>query len=113
LFKRGQTQVLTITTLGASDEEQRLDSLGEEDTKRYMHFYNFPPYSVGEVRPLRGAGRREIGHGALAERALVPVLPPIEDFPYAFLLHSEVLESNGSTSMASVCGSTLALMEAG
>jgi polyribonucleotide nucleotidyltransferase len=113
LFKRGQTQVLTVTTLGASDEEQRLDSLGEEETKRYMHHYNFPPFSVGEVRPLRGAGRREIGHVALAERALREMLPEEEEFPYVVRLVSEVLESNGSTSMASVCGSTLSLMDAG
>ena len=113
LFTRGQTQVLTAVTLGAMSEAQIVDTLEVDGVKRYMHFYNFPPYSVGEVRPLRGPGRREIGHGALAERALVPVLPPEEDFPYALLLQSEVLESNGSTSMASVCGSTLALMDAG
>ncbi|HZP82110.1 MAG TPA: polyribonucleotide nucleotidyltransferase [Chthonomonadaceae bacterium] len=113
LFTRGQTQVLTALTLGTMSEAQVVDNLEEDGTKRYMHYYNFPPYSVGEVRPLRGAGRREIGHGALAERALVPVLPPEADFPYALLLQSEVLESNGSTSMASVCGSTLALMDAG
>lgn len=113
LFTRGQTQVLTALTLGAMSEAQVVDNLEVDEKKRYMHFYNFPPYSVGEVRPLRGAGRREIGHGALAERALFPVLPPVDDFPYAMLLQSEVLESNGSTSMASVCGSTLALMDAG
>ena len=113
LFTRGQTQVLTCLTLGTSGDAQVVDNLEEDTTKRYMHYYNFPPFSVGEVRPLRGAGRREIGHGALAERALVPVLPPMEDFPYAMLLQSEVVESNGSTSMASVCGSTLALMDAG
>jgi polyribonucleotide nucleotidyltransferase len=113
LFTRGQTQVLTALTLGSMSDAQTVDNLEEDTQKRYMHFYNFPPYSVGEVRPLRGAGRREIGHGALAERALVPVLPPVEDFPYALLLQSEVLESNGSTSMASVCGSTLALLDAG
>lgn len=113
LFTRGQTQVLTALTLGAMSEAQVVDNLEVDEKKQYMHYYNFPPYSVGEVRPLRGAGRREIGHGALAERALVPVLPPVEDFPYAMLLQSEVLESNGSTSMASVCGSTLALMDAG
>lgn len=115
LFTRGQTQVMTVLTLGLPKDAQKMDTLDEEDEdKRYMHFYNFPPYSVGEVRPLRGAGRREIGHGALAERALKPVIP-FEDpnFPYTLLLQSEVLESNGSTSMASVCGSTLALMDAG
>ncbi len=113
LFQRGQTQVLTTCTLGALHEAQILDALTAEETKRYMHFYNFPPFSVGEVRPLRGAGRREVGHGMLAERALERVIPSEEEFPYAILLYSEVLESNGSTSMASVCGSTLALMDAG
>lgn len=113
LFVRGETQVLTIATLGTTAEEQKLDSLDSEETKRYIHHYNFPPFSVGEVRPLRGPGRREIGHGALAERALVPVLPSEEDFPYTIRLVSEVLSSNGSSSMASVCGSTLALMDAG
>ena len=113
LFTRGQTQVLTCLTLGATSEAQVVDNLEVDEKKQYMHYYNFPPYSVGECRPLRGAGRREIGHGALAERALVPVLPPTEEFPYSMLLQSEVLESNGSTSMASVCGSTLALMDAG
>lgn len=113
LFTRGQTQVLTIATLGTVGDAQVVDSLEEDTVKRYMHFYNFPPYSVGEVRPLRGAGRREIGHGALAERALIPVLPALDSFPYTLLLQSEVLESNGSTSMASVCGSSLALMDAG
>jgi polyribonucleotide nucleotidyltransferase len=113
LFQRGQTQVLTTCTLGALQEAQILDALSEEETKRYMHFYNFPPFSVGEVRPTRGPGRREIGHGMLAERALVRMIPPEEEFPYAILLYSEVLESNGSTSMASACGSTLALMDAG
>ncbi len=113
LFTRGQTQVLTIATLGGLSDEQILDGLTKEETKRYMHHYNFPSYSVGEVRPLRGPGRREIGHGALAERALLPVLPSREEFPYAIRLVSEVLESNGSTSQASVCGSTLALMDAG
>ncbi len=114
LFTRGQTQVMTVLTLGLPGDAQTLDGIEEVPDNRYMHFYNFPPYSVGEVRPLRGAGRREIGHGALAERALRPVVP-IEDpnFPYTCLLISEVLESNGSTSMASVCGSTLALMDAG
>jgi polyribonucleotide nucleotidyltransferase len=115
LFTRGQTQVLTVLTLGMPSDAQILDGLEEYETeKRYMHFYNFPPYSVGEVRPLRAAGRREIGHGALAERALKAVVPLDDpDFPYTLLLISEVLESNGSTSMASVCGSTLALMDAG
>ncbi|MFN7172333.1 MAG: polyribonucleotide nucleotidyltransferase [Fimbriimonadaceae bacterium] len=114
LFTRGQTQVLTVLTLGLPGDAQVMDGIEDEEDKRYMHFYNFPPYSVGEVRPLRGAGRREIGHGALAERALRPMVP-IEDpeFPYTCLLISEALESNGSTSMASVCGSTLALMDAG
>lgn len=113
LFTRGETQVLTIATLGAVSDEQILDGLGVEESKRYMHHYNFPPYSVGEARPMRGPGRREIGHGALAERALEAVLPGEEDFPYTIRLVSEVLESNGSTSMGSVCGSTLALMDAG
>lgn len=113
LFTRGQTQVLTITTLGAIGDEQILDGLGVEDSKRYMHHYNFPPYSVGETRPMRSPGRREIGHGALAERALVPVIPSEIDFPYTLRLVSEVIESNGSSSMGSVCGSTLSLMDAG
>lgn len=113
LFNRGETQVMTVATLGAVSEEQVLDDLGVEETKRYMHHYNMPPYSVGEVRPIRSPGRREIGHGALAERALEPLLPPEEEFPYTIRLVSEVLSSNGSTSMASVCGSTLALMDAG
>ncbi|MGB9833567.1 MAG: polyribonucleotide nucleotidyltransferase [bacterium] len=113
LFTRGQTQVLTILTLGAIGEVQIIEGLGIEEYKRYMHHYNFPPFSTGEVRPLRGPGRREIGHGALAERALLPVIPSQDDFPYTIRLVSEVLESNGSTSMASVCGSTLALMDAG
>lgn len=113
LFTRGQTQVLTTVTLGLKSDEQLLDSLTEEESKRYIHHYNFPPYSVGEVRPIRGPGRREIGHGALAERALLPVIPTEEEFPYTLRLVSEVLESNGSSSMASVCGSTLALMDAG
>jgi polyribonucleotide nucleotidyltransferase len=114
LFTRGQTQVLTVATLGLPNDAQTMDGIEEEEPKRYMHFYNFPPYSVGEVRPMRGPGRREIGHGALAERALRPMIP-LDDpnFPYTLLLMSEVLESNGSTSMASVCGSTLALMDAG
>ncbi|WP_434511653.1 polyribonucleotide nucleotidyltransferase [Desulfitobacterium sp. AusDCA] len=113
LFTRGQTQVMTVATLGAVGDEQILDGLGLEESKRYMHHYNFPPYSVGETRPMRGPGRREIGHGALAERALVPVIPSDTEFPYTIRLVSEVLESNGSSSMASVCGSTLALMDAG
>src|SRR3989442_1161678 len=113
LFTRGQTQALTIATLGAMSDQQKLDGLTAEEFKRYMHHYNFPPYSVGESRPLRGPGRREIGHGALAERALLAVIPPVEDWPYTIRLVSEILSSNGSTSMASVCGSTLALMDAG
>ncbi len=114
LFSRGETQVLTIATLGTSSDEQIIDSLDAvEDTKRYMHHYNFPPYSTGEVRGMRGPGRREIGHGALAERALTAVLPAEERFPYTIRLVSEVLSSNGSTSMASTCASTLALMDAG
>ncbi len=113
LFTRGQTQVLTIATLGAVSESQTIDGLDEETSKRYMHHYNFPSYSVGETKPSRGPGRREIGHGALAERALAPVIPSIEEFPYAIRLVSEVLSSNGSTSQGSVCGSTLALMDAG
>ncbi len=113
LFTRGLTQVMTVATLGALGEVQILDGLGEEETKRYMHHYNFPAYSVGEVKPLRGPGRREIGHGALAERALEPLIPSEEDFPYTIRLVSEVLSSNGSTSQASVCGSTLALLDAG
>lgn len=113
LFTRGQTQVLTITTLGTVADVQRLDDTGDEEFKRYIHHYNFPPYSVGEVRPMRGPGRREIGHGALAERALEPVIPSEDEFPYTIRLVSEVLESNGSTSMGSVCGSTLSLMDAG
>ncbi len=113
LFTRGQTQVLTVATLGMISEEQILDGIDEEETKRYMHQYNFPPYSVGEARTSRGPGRREIGHGALAEKALVPVLPSKEEFPYSMRLVSEVLSSNGSTSQASICGSTLALMDAG
>jgi polyribonucleotide nucleotidyltransferase len=113
MFTRGQTQVLTTLTLGSGDDAQTVDTLEEDGEKRYMHFYNFPPYSVGEARPMRGPGRREIGHGALAERALVPVIPGKDVWPYTMLLQSEVLESNGSTSMASACGSTLALMDAG
>jgi polyribonucleotide nucleotidyltransferase len=113
LFTRGQTQVLTSLTLGAVSDEQILDGLGVEDSKRFMHHYNFPPFSVGETRFMRGPGRREIGHGALAERALEPMIPDENDFPYTIRLVSEVLESNGSSSMASVCGSTLALMDGG
>lgn len=113
LFTRGQTQVLTIATLGALGDVQILDGLTDEETKRYMHHYNFPPYSVGETRFMRGPGRREIGHGALAERALEPMIPSEEEFPYTIRLVSEVVSSNGSTSQASVCGSTLALMDAG
>ena len=113
LFTRGQTQVLTIATLAPLAEMQRLDGIDTEEYKRYMHHYNFPSYSVGETKPSRGPGRREIGHGALAERSLVPVLPSEEDFPYAIRTVSEVLSSNGSTSQGSVCGSTLALMAAG
>jgi polyribonucleotide nucleotidyltransferase len=113
LFTRGQTQVLNILTLGMKSEEQMLDGLGGEESKRYMHQYNFPPFSVGECRPMRGPGRREIGHGALAERSLVRMIPPEDEFPYTLRLVSEVLESNGSTSMASVCASTLSLMDAG
>ncbi len=113
LFSRGQTQVLTIATLGAVSESQTVDGLDEEVSKRYMHHYNFPSYSVGETKPSRGPGRREIGHGALAEKALKPVIPSTEEFPYAIRLVSEVLSSNGSTSQGSVCGSTLALMDAG
>ncbi|MDO4581895.1 MAG: polyribonucleotide nucleotidyltransferase [Bacillota bacterium] len=113
LFTRGQTQILNALTMGMVSEEQRLDGLGAETEKRYMHQYNFPPYSVGETKPMRGPGRREIGHGALAERALLPVIPSEEEFPYALRLVSEAIESNGSTSMGSVCASTLSLMDAG
>lgn len=113
LFTRGQTQVLTIATLGPVSDAQKLDGLDEEESRRYMHHYNFPSYSVGETKPSRGPGRREIGHGALAERALAPVIPPVEEFPYSLRLVSEVLSSNGSTSQGSICGSTLALMDAG
>ena len=113
VFTRGQTQVLTAATLGSIGDEQRLDGIMAIPNKRYMHYYNFPPYSVGETRPMRGPGRREIGHGHLAERALVPILPPQDEFPYTMRLISETLESNGSSSMASICGSTLALMDAG
>ena len=113
LFTRGQTQVMSMVTLGMKSEEQELDGIDTETAKRYMHQYNFPGYSVGEAKTSRGPGRREIGHGALAEKALVPVLPPVEEFPYAIRVVSEVLSSNGSTSQASICGSTLALMDAG
>ncbi|MEZ0535806.1 polyribonucleotide nucleotidyltransferase [Caldicellulosiruptoraceae bacterium PP1] len=113
MFKRGFTQVMTVATLGAVGEMQMLDGLEEEESKRYMHHYNFPPYSTGEAKPIRAPGRREIGHGALAERALEPVIPSEDQFPYTIRLVSEVLTSNGSTSQASVCGSTLALMDAG
>ena len=113
IFTRGQTQVMSVVTLGMISEEQMLDGIDEEETKRYMHQYNFPSYSVGEAKPSRGPGRREIGHGALAEKALVPVIPSEADFPYAIRVVSEVLSSNGSTSQASICGSTLALMDAG
>ncbi len=113
LFTRGQTQVLTSTTLGTPRDAQIVDNLSPNDSKRYMHHYNFPPFSVGEVRFLRGTSRREVGHGALAERALLPVIPSVEDFPYTIRLVSEVLSSNGSSSMASVCGSTLSLMDTG
>ena len=113
MFTRGQTQVLTVTTLGTMSDCQLLDGIDKQDSKRYMHHYNFPSYSVGETRPSRGPGRREIGHGALAERALLPVIPSVEEFPYSIRLVSEVLSSNGSTSQGSVCGSTLSLMAAG
>ncbi|HOV50112.1 MAG TPA: polyribonucleotide nucleotidyltransferase [Candidatus Cryosericum sp.] len=113
LFSRGQTQVLSIATLGGKNEGQLVESLEEEVTKHYMHYYNFPPFSVGETRPMRGPGRREVGHGALGERALLPVIPDENEFPYSIRVVSEVLESNGSTSQASICGSTLALMDAG
>jgi len=113
VFTRGETQVLTVTTLGAPGDHQIIDTMEVDIKKHYIHHYNFPAYSVGEVRPSRGPGRREIGHGALAEKALVPVLPSKEEFPYTVLLVSEVMESNGSSSMASTCGSTLSLMHAG
>jgi polyribonucleotide nucleotidyltransferase len=113
LFNRGLTQVLSIATLGTPGDAQDMDDLHPDEEKRYLHHYNFPPYSVGETRPMRSPGRREVGHGALAERALIPVLPPREEFPYVLRVVSEVLSSNGSTSMGSVCGSTLALMDAG
>lgn len=113
LFTRGQTQVLTVATLGPVKDQQILDGIDSEESKRYMHHYNFPSYSVGETKPSRGPGRREIGHGALAERALVPVIPSVDEFPYSIRLVSEVVSSNGSTSQGSICGSTLALMDAG
>ncbi|HMX45746.1 MAG TPA: polyribonucleotide nucleotidyltransferase, partial [Candidatus Obscuribacter sp.] len=113
LFTRGTTQVLSVATLGIGSDAQRLDSIDPQTEKRYMHHYNFPGFSVGEVKPMRGPGRREIGHGALAERAIIPALPSHEEFPYTIRVVSEVLESNGSTSMASTCGSSLALMDAG
>ena len=113
LFTRGETQALSVVTLGSLDDEQMLDTMEAETTKRYMHHYNFPPYATGEVKPMRSTGRREIGHGALAERALVPVIPDREAFPYTIRVVSEILASNGSSSMASVCGSTLSLMDAG
>ena len=113
LFQRGLTQVLSVVTLGTPGDAQMMDDLHPDEEKRYLHHYNFPPYSVGETRPMRSPGRREIGHGALAERALVPVLPPQAEFPYVIRVVSEVLSSNGSTSMGSVCGSTLSLMDAG
>ena len=113
VFTRGQTQVMTVATLAPVSEQQIIDGIGLEETKRYMHHYNFPGYSTGEAKPMRSPGRREIGHGALAERALEPMIPPVEEFPYCLRLVSEVMSSNGSTSQASVCGSTLALMDAG
>ena len=113
LFTRGQTQVLSVCTLNTLSAAQKLDTIWEEEEKRYMHHYNFPGYSVGEAKPARSPGRREIGHGALAERALLPVIPPVEEFPYAIRVVSEVVSSNGSTSQGSICGSTLALMDAG
>lgn len=113
LFNRGETQALTVATLGSPGDEQIIDTMEVDEKRRYIHHYNFPPFSVGEVRPMRGPGRRDIGHGALAEKALMPVLPSKDDFPYTMLLVSEVLSSNGSSSMASTCGSTLSLMDAG
>ena len=113
MFTRGQTQVLSIATLGTLADAQELDTIDEETSKRYMHQYNMPGFSTGEAKAIRSPGRREIGHGALAERSLIPVLPSIEEFPYAIRVVSEVVSSNGSTSQASVCGSTLALMAAG
>ncbi|MBO0797100.1 MAG: polyribonucleotide nucleotidyltransferase, partial [Ktedonobacteraceae bacterium] len=113
LFTRGQTQVLSVVTLGSPGDEQMLDGLGQSESKRFMHHYNFPPFSTGESKPLRGPGRREIGHGALAERAIAAVIPSQEEFPYTIRAVSDVLSSNGSTSMGSVCGTTLSLMDAG
>ena len=113
MFIRGETQVLTIATLGTPRDSQFLDGLSPEDDKRYMHHYNFPPYSTGETYPMRGPRRREVGHGALAEKALLAMIPSEEEFPYVLRLVSEVMSSNGSTSMASVCGSSLALLDAG
>ena len=113
LFTRGQTQVLSVVALGVLGEEQIIDGIGTEESKRYIHHYNFPPFSVGEARPMRSPGRREIGHGALAERALEPVIPSPEEFPYTIRIVSDCFESNGSTSQASVCGSALSLMDAG
>jgi polyribonucleotide nucleotidyltransferase len=113
LFTRGETQALTIVTLGSAGDEQMIDTMELDTTKRYMHHYNFPPFAVGEIKPMRGPGRREIGHGALAERALLPMIPPKDSFPYTIRVVSEILSSNGSSSMASVCGSTLSLMDAG
>ena len=113
LFTRGQTQVMSVATLGTNSDEQSIDSIGLDEPKRYIHHYNFPPFSVGEARPMRGPSRRDIGHGALAERALLAVLPSEKDFPYVIRVVSETLSSNGSSSMASACGSTLALLDAG
>ena len=113
LFNRGLTQVMSVVTLGTPGDAQEMDDLHPDTSKRYLHHYNFPPYSVGETRPMRSPGRREVGHGALAERALLPVLPTETEFPYVLRVVSEVLSSNGSTSMGSVCGSTLSLMDAG
>lgn len=113
LFTRGETQALTVTTLGSPGDEQIIDTMEDDTKKRYIHHYNFPPYSVGEIKPMRGPGRREIGHGSLAEKALIPVIPSKEEFPYTIILVSEILSSNGSSSMASTCGSTLSLMDAG
>ena len=115
LFTRGQTQALVVTTLGTSRDEQRIDSIdsAEEVTKSFILHYNFPPFSTGEAKPFRGASRREKGHGALAERAIQPLLPPYDEFPYTIRVVSDIMESNGSSSMASVCGASLALMDAG
>src|ERR1043166_2718153 len=113
LFQRGETQALVVATLGTVSDEQRVDGMGEEYSKKFMLDYNFPPFSVGECRPIRGPGRREIGHGMLAERSLKAILPAPDKFPYTIRLVSEILESNGSSSMASVCGGTMALMDAG